>query len=375
MLTRLYIDNYKCMTNFEFRPARMQPIFGLNGTGKTTTFDVLRAIQGFVFVGLKSEVSFPTFTLTRWDTRDIQTFEIDVEGNSGTYQYRLQIKHDQIGMQNRVEREELLFNNNVPLFRAETGNAQLHRDDGSPGPTIRLDWTRSGLSSLMPGSDNTRLTWFKDWIMNLFFVDVNPLYISSRSESEQYYLERGAINFASWYRHLSLENVNVISDVTTTLKEVIDGFDSLSLVAAGENVRILKARMHAADGKSRQNVDFVFEELSDGQRALVVLYTVLNFIKETRLTLCMDEPANFVSLAEIQPYLMSLRDVIADGMSQALVISHHPEVINYFACDNAVELSRAQNGPVRCKPFDATNPQGLLPAEVVARGWSDDEPG
>ena len=206
--------------------------------------------------------------------------------------------------------------------------------------------------------------------MSLFFVDVNPQYILSRSESEDYFLQKGSVNFASWYRHISQENVNAIFELTRSLQEVIDGFDSLSLNAAGENVRILKAHFNTDLNGKPQHFDFAFEELSDGQRTLVVLYTVLNYVKQTGLTLCMDEPANFVSLAEIQPYLMNLRDIVSEGKSQAILISHHPEVINYFASDNAVQFSRSNNGPIRSGPFEVDGGGGLLPAEIVARGWN-----
>lgn len=40
MLTRLYVDNFRCFENFEFRPARKQLIFGTNGAGKSSLADV-----------------------------------------------------------------------------------------------------------------------------------------------------------------------------------------------------------------------------------------------------------------------------------------------------------------------------------------------
>jgi recombinational DNA repair ATPase RecF len=41
MLTRLYIDNFRCFVNFEYRPARRQLIVGRNGSGKSSLLDVL----------------------------------------------------------------------------------------------------------------------------------------------------------------------------------------------------------------------------------------------------------------------------------------------------------------------------------------------
>jgi len=48
MLTRLYIDNFRCFVNFEYRPARKQLILGGNGSGKLSLLDAL------VFFGVSS---------------------------------------------------------------------------------------------------------------------------------------------------------------------------------------------------------------------------------------------------------------------------------------------------------------------------------
>jgi hypothetical protein len=51
------------------------------------------------------------------------------------------------------------------------------------------------------------------------------------------------------------------------------------------------------------------------------------------------------------------------------LISHHPELINYLASSQGVRLFRDNLGPVRSKPFETAEDDGLLPAEIVARGW------
>jgi len=48
---------------------------------------------------------------------------------------------------------------------------------------------------------------------------------------------------------------------------------------------------------------FEFADLSDGQRQLIVLYTILESLRnETYSVLLVDEPDNFISLREIQPW-------------------------------------------------------------------------
>jgi len=86
-------------------------------------------------------------------------------------------------------------------------------------------------------------------------------------------------------------------------------------------------------------------------------------------TICLDEPDNFVALAEIQPWLFELSDRIEDQGGQVILISHHPELINILAPEHAVIFSREDGGPVRVEAFRSDIFHKLAPAEQVARGW------
>ena len=81
MLKRIYIDNYKCLVNFEYQPGKVQLILGGNGTGKSSVFEVLALLRAFLLDGETTTQLFLARTLTRWENRTQQTFEIDIEGN------------------------------------------------------------------------------------------------------------------------------------------------------------------------------------------------------------------------------------------------------------------------------------------------------
>ena len=64
---------------------------------------------------------------------------------------------------------------------------------------------------------------------------------------------------------------------------------------------------------------FDFTDLSDGQRQLIVLYTVLQSLKQNIFSvLLIDEPDNFVSLREIQPWLKSLLILLKKPVSNSI---------------------------------------------------------
>jgi predicted ATPase len=47
MLRRIWVNNYKCFVNFEFKPQSFQFIMGANGTGKTALGEVLQVVRDF----------------------------------------------------------------------------------------------------------------------------------------------------------------------------------------------------------------------------------------------------------------------------------------------------------------------------------------
>ncbi|MEW6349418.1 MAG: AAA family ATPase [Thermodesulfobacteriota bacterium] len=48
MIKRIYIDNFRCMVNFELALGPMNLLLGNNGTGKSTVFDVLWRLRSFL---------------------------------------------------------------------------------------------------------------------------------------------------------------------------------------------------------------------------------------------------------------------------------------------------------------------------------------
>src|SRR5262245_59587404 len=80
---------------------------------------------------------------------------------------------------------------------------------------------------------------------------------------------------------------------------------------------------------------------------------------------------NYIALREIQPWLIALTDKVKDTGAQCLLISHHPELIDYLAADCGLRFFRENGGPVRVQPFEWTADDAIRPAEVVARGWED----
>lgn len=372
MLKRIYIDNFRCLVNFELSLDPINLFLGPNGAGKSTLFEVLRKIQSFLD-GTKVTSIFDPGDLTRWQTSPLQRFELEIEGNGGIYKYELAVEHrdgKQAGQPIHIYYERLWFNDQ-PLFQLDEpprgthphilDAAQLYNDDYSKSQVLPINRSHSAIA-LMPSHDlNTRLIWFRQRIERFIIVQVNPLTMDVTSIREEIQLNVVAKNFVSWYRHVS-QNQGKAIEITKALGEALDGFEyfrfkegALTVLFSGENDK-------------RKDIEYRFDELSDGQRALIVLYTLIHFARSQDYTLCIDEPENFLALPEIQPWLTLLYDLCSDGELQALLISHHPELIDYLASSASYWFDYQSNTPVRVKRItDEGN--GLPIFELVARGW------
>jgi ABC-type glutathione transport system ATPase component len=270
--------------------------------------------------------------------------------------------------------EESLLQGDRPLMTLsdEDQFAQLYLDGGGkPAPAL-VNPNHSALFMVPDSTAFQKVTRFKQWLRNLCVVRIDPRRMLGRSEREEQAPAEDLSSFSSWYRHLTQERLNEVVQARDSLRHALDGFDSLMLKSGGEQVRILRSLWRREGTKAGVGPidEYAFEELSDGQRVLIGLYTLLHAYSETGATLCLDEPDNFVALREIQPFLLELRE---RERIQSLVISHHPEVINLLAPDAGLQFERVAGGPVRVSPFRAPSDDkaALTPAELVARGWED----
>ena len=84
--------------------------------------------------------------------------------------------------------------------------------------------------------------------------------------------------------------------------------------------------------RSHKRSRYRLGQLSDGQRALIALYCLLRFCdgRAAKASLFVDEPDNYISLREVQPWVVALSEALGDTLEQAVIISHHPVTIDYL---------------------------------------------
>lgn len=386
MITRFYVDNYKSLQNFEYKPKKFELIVGANGTGKSTVFEALDKVRRFVTGEGNAKELFPFSNKTKWNLKGTQIFELDFEIGNRSCTYHLEIN---LYSSFRVEKEIVKIDNQVVV---ETGWEPRPKDDGifdkdpfidendfddeeEHAHDIRTLKRASNLNSpATPLSDpNKSGVSFQvaQMLRQFCLIKLNPMLMTSQVKRAEHRPSVDLSNYASYYLYMLQQKQGKMFEMIPHLRESVANFDSFAVEEDfEEGRRDLRIVCQSARGKkgATRTLKYGFEELSDGQRALIALYTLLFCTLESDTTLIIDEPENYIALRELQPWLTLLEERLEEHGGQVILISHHPEFINMMAPHQAVIFERDSGGPVRIKEFDIHAASALAPAELIARG-------
>ncbi len=342
MITKLYVDNYKTLVDFtvEFQPLTL--IVGANGSGKTAITEVLNAVSLMLRGKLELNKAFPRETLPKFKKDDfIQKFQFFVTLDQQDYEYIFSIEQNSSRSDARVKEESLTVNNKN-LLSFYDGNLLLWRDNTDPEQVIFK--TTDKVLSIVQASIISRslfLEKFTNFFSKFIFVyQVNPLMIKGYSSEENDFLGRNGEHFSAWYKHNQSEQPLKLPELYSEVASFMPGFTHFRLSGAEGRRAIM------CDFSNKTSIDFDY--LSEGQKSLILLYSILIFSEGSNApgqTLIFDEPDNFIALREIQPWLRMVESWVAAGKRQVILISHHPGVINFEGDEKVIWLVRENGGP------------------------------
>ena len=336
-------------------------LLGPNGSGKSSVLEAIRFLKLFV----KGDSNrFTQSTRTRWQDRPLQVIEIEASLDGKQFEYRVEIGFAKATREQSVNLERLTVSGTT-VFELADGQIRFF-PSGSISMSVPLQTNRSALHlSVLSNSDVRR---FVEWLdrVHCFDIDAYPGQMDEAADSEEQEPDFELENLAGWYRYLVQtypdENVKFID----SLRACIDGFQTLKSSSDEDGVRKLRAEFLAP---TRKRVIYSISELSEGQRCLVALYMILHFLINRGDTVFIDEPDNFISLREIQPWLLAAEEAVEEHHGQLVLISHHPETLDQWATEYGLRFFREENGHVRTEKFKPDQDGKLQPSELIARGW------
>jgi energy-coupling factor transporter ATP-binding protein EcfA2 len=392
MITRLYVDNYKGLNDFTLEPQQLTLLLGENGSGKSTVFEVLDALRRLLTPGYAISHCFP---LANWSrpSRDTKlTVAIDLLVPEGLYTYSFAAcRYGADSAHIRLKSERLALDGR-DLLHVEPYEFEDEAPDteGIPGAQISIWSSNEGrhlLTHPQAVGDRSELSTFPPlegaaWVHHRGFVQylskLCPLALDPKTWKVEVseptpWPSRSGDDFVGWLWHLSESAPEVVAVARNDWAQI--GFSDVHLIAPTSTSRKLVIALAQPNGHSLQ---LSLDALSDGQRALLALYALTAAMQVSPITLLLDEPDNYLSPREIQPWLGTLQDRVFDTGSQAILISHHPEVLSSMGRSNGILLSVDDSGGVRARPsqdwpgFDQT-PYQMLATGLIHSPRSEDE--
>ncbi len=365
MLTRIHIDNFRCFVNFDYIPERKQLLLGANGTGKSSLFTAIHYLKRFI---KGDENPFTQSTRTRWQDRPLQVFEIEALLERQKYEYRVEIRFASETKQLSVSQERLRVSG-ATAFELAKGEIHFFPNNSNQATTVPLETTKSALH--LSQLSNSHVRRFVEWMesVHCFKIDQYPSVMDESADREEREPDDGLANLAGWYRHLVQAYPDENVRFTTSMKEALNGFQTLRFSPEEDGTRRLRADFA---GPRKGKVNYAISELSDGQRCLLALYMILHFLIARGHTVLIDEPDNFIALREIQPWLLAAEEALEHHNGQLIFISHHPEILDQWASKHGLRFFREDNGHVRTEKFKPDPNGNLQPSELIARGWEDE---
>jgi len=288
---------------------------------------------------------------------------VDVTAEGHSFEYDIHIEQKASFEKPRIVKEKATCDKRS-LFDQDLDGVRFQKAGGAQ-TGFPLDWRQAALASIQPKGSLRELAILQEVIAKLLILRPNPRGMEKESKGESRHPDLYLGNLTSWYRTLYLDQdwTDALRDL---LQDVWPDFKSFRLEDVGLNTKALQLRFEGSHG-AEAGVLF-FDQLSDGEKALVGLYMVRAALATgAAQTVLIDEPDNYVGIPELQPWVLSLRELL-DEDHQAILISHHPEILSSAGEDFGRYLWRDNHtSPTRIGLL--TVPAGLSPGEAIARGW------
>jgi len=369
MLTRVSICNYACFAEVELVLPRRLLLVGSNGSGKSSLWQVLVALQDVIVRGRDVAEVFPTRSLTRWqDHGGIQAFAIDVQCGADIYTYALELQHDPARLTASIHCEQLRRGEQL-LYENRDGEVRIFGDeprvDGLPHTTFPFGRKRSFLPDIEARPDNTHIMAFREALGDLWLIKHSPAQLAPTSAEEAAWLERDGSNFASWFRGVLADRPEVGSLLNEALRPTLPGLQRIAFEKISPKVRELMLHFRT----DAHDYSVSADELSDGQRSLLLLHGLLVGAFNRRVVAFLDEPEIGLAPHEMQPWLAQATAALEQHDGQLFVISHHPAVIEHLAPERTIRFSRPGGGPTRIDEVTLETTGGASVSEWLSLPW------
>jgi len=359
MLQRIYINNFRCLENFELTlkdiPSAL--LIGKNGVGKSAISYVLQVFQsvGRGINRVNQLIEPKDFSRGRSDVPI--RFEIEVFLKYKLYKYILAFDLTEESTKIRVFEEQLLVAGN-PIYSRKKAQINLEYISQNHEAQFSVDWYLVALPIMQEISQNDPLHIFRTWLDHMIILAPIPSLMTGESNQETLEPKRNASNIGEWLSGLLGRYPAAYREIDKYLREIMPDFEDFRNEIIGKNSKNLLVQFKVND--AYLNIDF--EDLSDGEKCFFLCGVVLAATKFYELPVfCFwDEPDNYLSISEVGHFIVSLRRSFKNS-GQILVTSHNSEAIQKFSDENTFFLDRKNHlEPTLIRPLSQISVSGDL---------------
>jgi predicted ATPase len=339
MLERLYVHNYRCLENFEFKPgpAASVLLIGKNGAGKSTIRQVLAVLQA---IGLgegqvKNLVKESDFTRGRSDTP--MRFELTLNLGGQRYHYALALELPAGFRQLRVLSEALSIDG-AEVYSRQHAEVKVRRDpsDGSNG-LFSMDWHIVALTVIQDRGASKLLQPLRDWLSRVVLLSPLPPLMVSETTAEPGPLQLSGSNLVDWLSSLLETHPSVYTTVIEQVQKVMPDVALFRFEKLGRDSRALMVQFKSGGASDEQP----FDRLSDGEKCFFLSAVLLAANRWAGpLFAFWDEPDNYLATHEVGQFIVELKRCFAQQGGQWIASSHNADAVVNFSVDSTWVLAR-----------------------------------
>jgi ABC-type cobalamin/Fe3+-siderophores transport system ATPase subunit len=337
MIKRFYINNFRCLQNFELPISELHSavLIGKNGSGKTSVGRALEILQKIArgtnrVRDLLGQKDFP-----RWQSDVPMRFELSVELKGRIFGYVVVFDFPKAFKELRVTEESLTIDGKT-IFQRELAKVQILRTTSAVEATFSLDWHLVALPIVQGQSGDDPSLIFKEWLARVLILRPWPSRIEGESQDETLQPNVEVTNFGSWFSGLIGFAPSAYSRIDEYLKQVMPDLIDIKNPMSGRDSRSLMVQF----GSHENTINLDFEELSDGEKCFMIIALVIASNHAYGPLFCFwDEPENYLAPSEVASSVIALRSAF-QGRGQIIVTSHNPESIFRFSDNNTFVLYR-----------------------------------